>query len=167
MQKFNIIAAVTMIAVSAPAIAATEGHPEWLFVQTAGHIEVIDDNTIVVPVDREIFAFTDRPQRRHAHLNAHEFAMGWDERENSFLEDPPNVVITWVEDGEVERVEAVFTDASVQDLGRSIRYAVTGVDLNEMPDLMSDVSIYVDGGCIPNGMGACGDVSGGGPGGLF
>ena len=166
MKKLIGAAAVMAALVSSPAIAAEQSKPEWLFVHSADRAAVEGD-ILMVPVNREIFAFTDRPERRHAHLNAHEFAMGWDERENSFLEDPPNVVITWVEDGEVERIEAVFTDASVQDLGRSISYVVTGADLNEMPDVMSDVSIYVDGSCIPNGMAACGYQSGGGPGGLF
>ena len=166
MKKLIAAASVAVALVASQVVAADQSGVEWLFVHSADKA-VAEGDILTVPVNREIFAFSDRPERRYAHLNAHEFAMGWDERENSFLEDPPNVVITWVEDGEVKRVEAVFTDASVQDLGRSINYAVTGADLDEIPDLMSDVSIYVDGGCIPNGMGACGDVSGGGPGGLF
>ena len=166
MPKMSMIAAATMVALAVPVLATADGDPEWLFVHSA-EAAVRDGDSLMVPVSREIFALTDRPERRHARLNAHEFVMGWDEHDNSFLEDPPNVVITWVEDGEVERVEAIFADASVQDLGRSIQYKVTGVDTGGMPRQMSEVSIYVDGGCIPNGMAACGASGGEGPGGLF
>jgi hypothetical protein len=56
-------------------LAATEEAkaPEWLFVQTAETAEMTSPMTLVVPFEREVFAFTDRPNRQHAYLNATQF----------------------------------------------------------------------------------------------
>ncbi|MEX0449768.1 hypothetical protein V6X63_08375 [Spiribacter sp. 221] len=167
MRKTISTAALAVAIFSTPSYGADDQRPEWLFVQGAENAQVIDSEAIVVPMEREIFAFTDRPERRHEHLNAHEFVSGWEEGSNSFRVDPPNVVISWIEDGILKRQELVFMDASVLDRGRAIRYAITGANPGTLPETMRDVSIYVDGSCIPNGMGACGYQADAGPGGLF
>ncbi|MEX0385891.1 hypothetical protein [Spiribacter onubensis] len=167
MKKRIAAMVITATMLTTPVFAADEDRAEWLFVQGAENAQVIDSEAIVVPMEREIFAFTDRPERRHEHLNAHEFVSGWEEGSNSFRVDPPNVVISWIEDGILKRQELVFMDASVLDRGRAIRYAITGANPGTLPETMRDVSIYVDGSCIPNGMGACGYQADAGPGGLF
>lgn len=167
MQKLIATAAMATSLLCSPVLFADESQPEWLFVQSAKNAQVIDAETIIVPMDGEIFAFTDRPERLHEHLNAHEFVPGREEGGNSFRDDPPNVVINWIEDGSLQSRELVFADASVQDHGRAIRYVISGANVGTLPETMRDVSIYVDGSCIPNGMGACGYQADAGPGGLF
>ena len=55
------------------------------------------ENTLVMPVVREIFAFTDRPNRLHTYLNTREFVSLWgDKKGAAFKADPPNAVLTWV-----------------------------------------------------------------------
>ena len=78
------------------AIAEETKAPTWLFVQTAETAEVTSEDTLVMPVTREIFAFTDRPNRLHGYINAHEFVAFWDEG-GTFKADPPNAVLTWVD----------------------------------------------------------------------
>ena len=143
MQKPNIIAAA-MIAVSAPAIATTESNPEWLFVQSASHIDVADDKTIVVPVEREIFAFTDRPYRSHRYLNAHEFGAAWNHGAENFDSDPPNAVITWTEEGVVQEAEVELIDMHVEDHGRTIRYEIAVEGPVQRLDGLQDAALFID-----------------------
>ena len=62
-------------AVSAGSHARTDDAKpaEWLFVHTAQTAEMTSPTTLVMPVTRDIFAFTDRPNRLHDYVNAHEF----------------------------------------------------------------------------------------------
>ena len=129
-----------------PAIAEDAAQPvQWLFVHTAQTAEVTSATTIVMPVTREIFAFTDRPNREHAYMNAHEFVALWDEADSgSFYADPPNAVLTWVEGDVVQEAEVVISNAEVNDFGRSISFEVQ-FEVGESPDgVLDNVSIFVD-----------------------
>ena len=76
---------------------------EWLFVHTAEEAQVINNTTIVMPVTRDIFAFTDRPYRKHDYMTGEQFASLWaDSGSDSFKADPPNAVLTWVEGEDVK-----------------------------------------------------------------
>ena len=98
---------------------------QWLFVHTAETAEMTSPSTLAMPATREVFAFTDRPNRLHAYLNAHEFVTLWDDSNgNSFRFDPPNAVLTWSTDDVVREAEVVILDAEVVDFGRFISYEV-------------------------------------------
>ena len=99
---------------------------EWLFVHTAQTAEMTSDTMLVMPVTRDIFAFTDRPNRMHGYMNAHEFVSLWDEGEgDTFKADPPNAVLTWVDgDGEMKEVELLILNAETVSHGREIAYEV-------------------------------------------
>jgi hypothetical protein len=76
---------------------------EWLFVHTADEAQVINNTTIVMPVTRDIFAFTDRPYRKHAYMTGEQFTSLWAKAgNNGFKTDPPNAVLTWVEGEDVK-----------------------------------------------------------------
>jgi hypothetical protein len=114
---------------------------EWLFVHTADEAQVINNTTIVIPVTRDIFAFTDRPYRKHAYMTGEQFASLWaDSGSNSFKADPPNVVLTWVEGEDVKEAEVVIKDASID--GNSITYT-TNAHSNSVGTIKS-VSLFVD-----------------------
>ena len=124
--------------------------PEWLYVQTAETAQMTSDTTLEMPFTRDVFAFTDRPNRRHAYLTAYEFTSLWSEGEgsNSFYEEPPNAVLTRSDGEKLREVEmiinnaAVYSDGGVQD---SLVYEVT-LGTEQMPDAqMSSVSLFVDG----------------------
>jgi len=94
---------------------AEEAKPaEWLFVHTSVSAKMTSDTTLVMPVTREIFAFTNRPNRQHGYMNAHEFVSLWDEGEgDTFKADPPNAVLTWIEGDEVHEAELLIINATV------------------------------------------------------
>lgn len=135
------IAAAT-IAVAAPA-AADEFEASWLFVQTAKTAEISGD-TLTMPYEREIFAFTDRPHRLHAHFTAHEFEWFWGDVEDSFADNPPNAVLTWPEGGEMRAAELLLTSVEVDDMGRSMSYAFVHEAGDALPDDAVNVSLFID-----------------------
>ena len=119
---------------------------EWLFVHTAEEAQVINNTTIVMPVTRDIFAFTDRPYRKHAYMTGEQFASLWaDSGSDSFKTDPPNAVLTWVEGEDVKEAEVVITGASID--GNSITYT-TNSHPNTVGTIKS-VSVFVDGAYYP------------------
>ena len=144
MKRKTIIAAIAAALLASPVAFAEEKTPEWLFVQDASAVEITDAGVMMVPVKREIFAFTDRPYRRHGYLNAHEFSDLWDGGEGSFRADPPNAVLTWVEDGEVQELEVELTSARVGDHGRMIHYEFVTEDGEADVGTVKDASLYID-----------------------
>jgi hypothetical protein len=125
---------------------------EWLFVHTADEAQVTNNTTIVMPVTRDIFAFTDRPYRKHAYMTGEQFASLWAEAgSDSFKTDPPNAVLTWVEGEDVKEAEVVIKDASID--GNSITY--TRKYSATIPNrTLKAVSLFVDYSSV--GGGSCG-----------
>ena len=118
-------ALVTGLFFSSSAIAEDAKPAEWLFVHTAQSAEMTSATTLVMPATRDIFAFTDRPNRMHGYLNAHEFVSLWDEGEgDTFKADPPNAVLTWVDGDEMKEAEVLIIGAETVGHGRGIAYQV-------------------------------------------
>lgn len=128
---------------------------EWLFVHTAKTAEVSSATTLTVPVARDIFAFTDRPNRQHGYMTAQSFATLWDAgEEDSFQADPPNAVLTWREGDKMNEVEIVITDSEAQNDGGSIVYTIgQGANLPGVGVSLDGVSLFIDGVCV----GICGN----------
>ena len=114
----------------------------WLFVHTADNAQVTNTTTIVMPVTNDIFAFTDRPYRKHIYMNGEKFASLWSETsENSFKTDPPNAVLTWMDGGEIKEVEVVITGVSSD--GDTITYTINDASEVITGDILN-VSLFVD-----------------------
>ena len=125
---------------------AEEAKPaEWLFVHTSTTAEMTSETTLVMPVTREIFAFTDRPNRQHGYMTAHAFVSLWDEAEgDTFKADPPNAVLTWIDGDKVHEAEVVITDATVLAHGRAISFEVK-LAAGEAPEgVLQGVSLFID-----------------------
>ena len=140
-------ALVTGLFFSSSAIAEDATKPaEWLFVHTAQTAEMTSATTLVMPVTRDIFAFTDRPNRMHGYMNAHEFVTLWDEGEgDTFKADPPNAVLTWVDGDEMKEAELLILSAETVSHGRVIAYEVK-IEAGDTPgDKIGAASLFVDG----------------------
>ena len=121
----SLVAITAAVFFSTSAIADDAKPAEWLFVHTAETAEMTSDTTLVMPVTRDIFAFTDRPNRMHGYMNAHEFVTLWDEgKGDTFKADPPNAVLTWVDGDEMKEVELLIISAETVSNGRGISYEV-------------------------------------------
>jgi hypothetical protein len=138
-------ALVTGLFFSSSAIAEDAKPAEWLFVHTAQSAEMTSATTLVMPATRDIFAFTDRPNRMHAYMNAHEFVSLWDEGEgDTFKADPPNAVLTWVDGDEMKEAELLILSAETVSHGREIAYEVK-LEAGQAPaGKVGSASLFVD-----------------------
>lgn len=137
---------LAMIFILASTMTLAQGPAEdksWLFVQTASSLS-FDDQTLTIPYEREIFAFTDRPNREHQYLNAHEFQSLWGTGDNNFTQDPPNAVLTWVSDGEVMESEVVLAAADLTTNGRALVYTLGDSAQPNVPADAQHVSLFID-----------------------
>ena len=140
-----VTALITGLFFSSSAIAEDAKPAEWLFVHTAEIAKMTSATTLVMPVTREIFAFTDRPNRTHSYMNAHEYVSLWDEGEgDTFKADPPNAVLTWVDGDEMKEAELLILSAETVSHGRKIAYEVK-LKAGDMPEgNIGAASFFVD-----------------------
>ncbi|MBT5300947.1 MAG: hypothetical protein HN551_13965 [Tateyamaria sp.] len=146
MKMLRSLAAITAAIFFATSTIAEDAKPaEWLFVHTASTAEMTSDTTLVMPVTREIFAFTDRPNRRHDYITAHAFVSLWDEDgDDTFKADPPNAVLTWIDGDDVKEAEVLITNATIIHYGRAITYDVK-VETGEWSvGQISGASFFID-----------------------
>jgi hypothetical protein len=144
MKSITSKISIIILSLMAFACSSTEDKPaeEWLFVHTADEAQVINTTTIVMPVTRDIFAFTDRPYRKHGYMTGEQFASLWAEAgSDSFKADPPNAVLTWVDGEDVKEAELVITGASFD--GDSITYTLKHPVTVQFSNLKG-VSLFVD-----------------------
>lgn len=143
-------ALITGLFLNSSAIAEDAKPSEWLFVHTAQTTEMTSATTLVMSVTRDIFAFTDRPNRMHGYMNAHELVSLWGEGE-TFKADPPNAVLTWFEDGEMKEAEVLLISAETGSHGREIAYEVK-LETGETPEgKIGASSLFLDSYPLPNG----------------
>jgi|ETNmetMinimDraft_20_1059909.scaffolds.fasta_scaffold144544_1 hypothetical protein len=145
-------ALITGLFFSTSAIAEDAKPAEWLFVHTAETAEMTSATTLVMPVTRDIFAFTDRPNRLHTYMTAQQFVSLWDEGEegDTFRSDPPNAVLTWVDGEKMKEAEVLITDAKVVGVDNSalVHYSVNVEAGAVFSGVSSRVSLFVDGDCF-------------------
>ena len=95
----------------------------WLFVHTAEEAQILNSTTIVMPGTGDIFAFTDRPFRKHTYISGEAFASLWlDTIDNNFKADPPNAVLTWLDSEGIKEVEVIIIEARLA--GKTITYTI-------------------------------------------
>ena len=70
---------------------------EALFAQTAHEMTTDGDKVTFHGLSPATLFFSDRPQRVVGHLTTQQFVDEWGKGENSFADDPPNAVISFVE----------------------------------------------------------------------
>ena len=141
-------ALITGLFFSSSAIAEDAKPAEWLFVHTAQTAEMTSATTLVMPVTRDIFAFTDRPNRMHAYMKAHQFVTLWDKSEgDTFKADPPNAVLTWVDGDEMKEAEVLITNAKVvgDGYGTAVQYSVKQEAGDSPEGNIGAASLFVDG----------------------
>src|SRR2546429_8322648 len=87
--------------------------------------------------------FADRPQRVVGHLTSRKFVDQWGEGEDSFAEDPPNAVISFLEDGDAVPEEVTMTISDPQLEGDTLTYKVNVLD-GTLPAKAGPCSLFID-----------------------
>jgi len=93
------------------------GQIEAMFVQVAHGMTTTDSSITLHRHGHSTLFFADRPQRVVGHMHTKKFVSDWGEGDNSFAEDPPNAVLSFLEEGDAvpEEVTMVIRDPQLTE----------------------------------------------------
>jgi len=116
---------------------------EALFVQSARGLTTSNGSVIFHGLAHSTLFFADRPQRIVGHLTSRKFVDQWGEGEDSFADDPPNAVVSFLEDGDTvpEEVTVVLHDPQLD--GNTLTYKVEVLD-GTLPVSSGPCSLFID-----------------------
>ena len=116
---------------------------EALFVQSAHGLTTNDGSVTFHGLAHQTLFFADRPQRVVGHLTSRKFVDQWGEGEDSFAEDPPNAVVSFLEDGDEVPEEVTMTISDPQLNGDTLTYKVDVLD-GTLPAKAGPCSLFID-----------------------
>jgi len=111
---------------------------EALFVQSAHGLTTSKGSVTFHGLAHSTIFFSDRPQRVVGHLTSKKFVEQWGEGEDSFAEDPPNAVVSFLEDGDTVPEEVTMTIE-----GDTLTYTVDILD-GMLPTRAGPCSLFID-----------------------
>ncbi len=116
---------------------------EAMFVQCAHGMTTTDSNITFHGAAHSTLFFADRPQRVVGHMHTRRFVEEWGEGDNSFAEDPPNAVVSFLEDGDTvpEEVTMVIRDPRLDR--DTLTYKVEVLD-GTLPAKAGPCSLFID-----------------------
>jgi hypothetical protein len=116
---------------------------EAMFVQCAHGMKTSDGTlTFQGPAHSTLF-FADRPQRVVGHMHTSKFVNEWGDGENSFAEDPPNAVLSFLEEGDAVPEEVTLTIRDPHFDGDTLTYKVDILD-GTLPAKAGPCSLFID-----------------------
>jgi hypothetical protein len=116
---------------------------EALYVQSAKGMTSSAGSLTLHGLAPSTLMFSDRPERIVGHVTAAQFVEGWGDGDNSFLDDPPNAVLSSIE-AEDETPEDVVVTLTMPRLeGDTLTYNVNVLE-GELPDATGACSLFID-----------------------
>ncbi|MGZ6692915.1 MAG: hypothetical protein ACXVHQ_36600 [Solirubrobacteraceae bacterium] len=116
---------------------------ESMFVQTA-HGITSDGTTLTLnEVTPSTLYFSDRPKRIVGHMATTEFVDLWAEGDNSFEEDPPNAVLSFLEAGDQAPEDAVIVIERPRLENGNLSYAIKTLE-GTVPTHTGPVTLFID-----------------------
>ena len=116
---------------------------ESLFVQTA-HGLVTSDGTITLrSISPSTLYFADRPKRDVGHMSSEHFVNVWGEGENSFADDPPNAVVSYLDPRHEFPEDTVVVLRAPRFEGGDLTYSVEILD-GTLPTEAGPVALFID-----------------------
>jgi hypothetical protein len=116
---------------------------EALFVQSAHGLTSSDGRVTFHGLAHATLFFADRPQRVVGHLTSRKFVDQWGDGENSFAEDPPNAVVSFLENGDIVPEEVTMTIRDPQLDGDTLTYKVDVLN-GTLPAQAGPCSLFID-----------------------
>jgi hypothetical protein len=116
---------------------------EALFVQSAHGLTTNNGSVTFHGLAHATLFFADRPQRVVGHLSSRKFVDQWGEGEDSFADDPPNAVVSFLEDGDTVPEEVTMTISDPRLDGDSLTYTVDVLD-GTLPASTGPCSLFID-----------------------
>lgn len=130
--------------------AAEEDHKEdpeagkmadFLFVQNAKGITYADGRLTLNGVSPATVLFSDRPERIAGHMATARFVPFWGEGKDSFLKDPPNATLSFLDDQSLADAVVELRDPVLA--GDALSYQVTVLE-GEIPSSAGLASLFID-----------------------
>ena len=116
---------------------------EALFAQSAHGLTSSEGTVTFHGLAHSTLFFSDRPQRVVGHLHSRKFVDQWGEGEDSFADDPPNAVVSFLEDGDATPEEVTMTISNPQLDGDTLTYQVNILD-GTLPTKAGPCSLFID-----------------------
>jgi len=116
---------------------------EALFVQSAHGLTTSKGSVTFHGLAHATLFFSDRPQRVVGHLTSRKFVDQWGEGEDSFADDPPNAVLSFLEDGDTVPEEVTMTISDPHLDGDTLTYTVDILD-GMLPASSGPCSLFID-----------------------
>jgi hypothetical protein len=138
------------LALTVRTAAATEGREkaghaaemaDFLFVQNARAIVFADGKLTLKGVSPATVMFSDRPERIAGHMATAKFVPFWSEGKDSFLKDPPNATLSFLEDETLADVVVELRDPVPS--GDDLTYQVTVLE-GQVPATAGLASLFID-----------------------
>jgi len=116
---------------------------EALFVQSAHGLTSSNGTLTFHGLAHSTLFFADRPQRVVGHLSSRKFVDQWGDGENSFAEDPPNAVVSFLEDGDATPEEVTVTIRDPQIDADTLTYKTDVLD-GKLPAKAGPCALFID-----------------------
>jgi hypothetical protein len=116
---------------------------ESLFVQTAHGLTTTDDTITLKTLSSSTLYFADRPKREVGHMSSEHFVDVWDEGENSFADDPPNAVVSYLDSEHNFPADTVVVLRDPRLEAGDLTYSVEVLD-GTLPEEAGPVALFID-----------------------
>ena len=116
---------------------------EAMFVQSARGMTSHNGSLTFHGLSHSTLFFSDRPQRVVGHVDTGKFIEQWGEGENSFAEDPPNAVVSFLESRDAAPEEVTIELRNPQLAEDNLTYKVTVLD-GILPARSGPCSLFID-----------------------
>jgi len=116
---------------------------EALFVQSAHGLTTSNGTVTFHGLAHSTLFFADRPQRVVGHLSSKKFVDQWGEGEDSFADDPPNAVVSFMEHEGTLPEEVTMTIRDPHLDGYNLTYKVDVLD-GALPAKAGPCSLFID-----------------------
>jgi len=116
---------------------------EAMFVQCAHGLTTSNGTIALHGLAHATLFFSDRPQRVVGHLTSKKFISEWGKGENSFAADPPNAVVSFLEDGDALPEEVIVVLRDPQLVENTLTYKVEVLE-GKLPAKAGPCSLFID-----------------------
>ncbi len=116
---------------------------EAMFVQVGSAVTGGDHSITLHGIGHATLFFADRPERVVGHVSTQKFVSEWGEGENSFAEDPPNAVVSFLESGDAIPEDATVILRNPHLAGDSLTYNVEVLE-GTLPPQAGPFSLFID-----------------------
>jgi hypothetical protein len=116
---------------------------EEMFVQIARTVTSDQTTLTLQDVSPSTLYFSDRPERVVGHMTTAQFVEQWTEGPNSFFEDPPNAVLSYVDSGADVPSDAVVVLRNPVASENSLTYSIEVLE-GVVPAESGAVTLFID-----------------------